>query len=117
MRNLVSALTLAIFAPLALAQSSNTATITFTAPTTLADGTALPAGSVLSYNVYQGEQGAAKTMVANIKGSPGSVTTGLATGKVYCFQVSAVLNGIEGQLSNEACKSFVAPGTVVIKVS
>lgn len=100
----------------AAAQAANTATITFTAPTALADGSAIPVGSVLSYNVYQGEKGAAKTKVATISASPGSVTTGLSTGKAYCFQLSAVLNGLEGAQSNEACKSFVPPGIFTITV-
>lgn len=116
MKRFASLLALTLLAASALAQSANTATITFSPPTTLADGTALPAGSALSYNVYQGEKGAAKVKVATISASPGSIASGLSTGKAYCFELTAVLSGLESVHTNEACKSFIPPGVFTITV-
>lgn len=111
----VAALLAACALPVA-AQSANTATITFAPPSTLADGTAMPSGAALTYNVYQGIKGQAKAKVATISASPASVATGLSTGNAYCFELTSVLNGLESARSNEGCKSFIPAGTFTITV-
>ncbi|HEY4355636.1 MAG TPA: hypothetical protein VGN16_07820 [Acidobacteriaceae bacterium] len=95
----------------------NTATITFSAVTTYTDGTAI-AGPV-TYNVYQGAKGStAKVKVGTITTINTSVSSGLLTGQEYCFEVTAVAGGVEGDHSNEGCKKFIGtPGTVVITVT
>lgn len=117
MKHLALFLALAFLSVFASAQAAPTATITFSPPTAYADGTPIAAGTVLSYNLYQGEKGAAKTKVGSVT-SPTTVTTGLQVGKSYCWAVSAVANAVEGALSDEACKSFPfpAPGKITITV-
>jgi len=88
-----------------LAQTTNTATLTWGAVTARTDGS--PLGGSATYQVYQGLQGATKTKV----GSPISLTTltintGLSGGRTYCWQVSTVVGTEESALSNEACKTF-----------
>jgi ABC-type nitrate/sulfonate/bicarbonate transport system substrate-binding protein len=107
---------LTLFAATAYAQAANTATVSFSPPTTMADGSAIPNPALLSYGIYLGEQGAAKTKVTISNGSPVPITSGLTTGKTYCVQVTAIIGGLESAMSNEACKSFIPPSPVVIKV-
>lgn len=101
-----------------LAQSANTATISFTRPTTYADGSPLDAATPVTYNLYQGLQGQPKTKVATISTTASTVTTGLLGGKTYCWTVSAVANSLEGAQSVEGCKTFpqAAPSQVTITV-
>lgn len=98
------------------AQEPRQARITFTAPTQYVDGSAIDAE--LTYRVYQGEKGQPKVQVATIGGSPATISTGLQAGKEYCWEVTAVANGVESARSNEGCKSFPysAPEPVIITV-
>lgn len=100
------------------AQEPRVATITFNAPTKYVDGTDIAPGTVITYKLFQGAKGGEKTHVADIDGSPVTVDTGLQPGET-CWQVSAVANGVESDLSNEACKTFAWPATepVVITVT
>lgn len=117
MKRITLFLLLALASFLAVAQTAPTATITFSAPTTYADGSAIPTGVALTYNLYQGAKGATKPKVGSVS-SPATITTGLLAGQSYCWQVSAVANGIEGALSDEGCKTFPfsAPGKITITV-
>jgi len=91
----------------AFAQAANTATLTWVAPTTYVDGT--PVTAVLTYNIYQGVQGAAKTKSPTpVSGLTTTISTGLLSKTTYCWQVSASDGAVEGALSNEACKTFPA---------
>lgn len=96
-----------------------TATITFPAPTTNTDGTAL--ATPLTFNVYQSSAPGTEVKVASaLKGSPITVSTGLTTKATFYFKVSVTdANGNESALSNEVCKSFPAsvPGSVTITIS
>lgn len=116
---LISAL--AAFALPALA--ANTATITFPASTTYSDDTPYPAGSVVTYNLWQGVKGAPKVKIGAFS-SGGSITTGLLTGQEYCWDVTTVVKvtstgpTLESPHSVEGCKNFVgSPGVVVITVT
>ena len=107
----------------AFAQAVNTATISFTAPTARVDTT--PIVGTVSYKVYQGVKGAAKTVVGTITTTGLTINTGLASGSEYCWQVTATetlagVSGPESARSNEACKAFApgsAPGVVTITVT
>jgi hypothetical protein len=72
---------------------------------------------VLSYKLFQGGKGAAKTQVATIDKSPVTINTGLQPGET-CWELVVVANGVESERSNEACKSFAFPATekVIITV-
>jgi len=106
---------LALFAAPALAQ--NTATLSFTAPTVDAEGG--PIVGTLSYKVYQGLKGQTKTLAATITTTAHTVSSGLQSGREYCWQVSAIqtvdaVPSAESALSAEACKRFpVAPSAPV----
>ena len=91
--------------------SSDTATFTWTAPTTFTDGTTIPTSDVITYDTFVGTAG---------KGSePGGPTaaglsvltwigSGYAPGTTVCGVVTAIVNGVMSSPSNEACKSFPA---------
>ena len=104
------------------ALGANTATITFSPSTTYTDGTAYPAGAVVTYDLYQGAKGAAKVKVGAFT-SGGSITTGLLTGNEYCWDVVTVVKigtaaAAQSDHSVEGCKNFVGvPGVVTITVN
>lgn len=106
----------------AAAYAANTATITFSPSTGYSDGTAYPSGAVVTYDLYQAPKGATKVKVGTVV-SGGSISTGLATGVEYCWDVVTVVKigtapATESIHSNEACKAFVgAPGVVTITVT
>ena len=100
------------------ASAQNQATISYTRPTTYANGTALDAATAVTYNLYQGIKGQAKSKVATVGAVTTTVNVGLQSGVSYCWTVSVVANGIEGDQSLEGCKdfSFGKPSTVTIIV-
>ena len=96
------------------------AVLTWTAPTTNLDGSAITA--TLTYNVYQAVQGAILVKVQSaVATTTETLTAGLTAGSIQCFAVSAIANGVESAQSNTACVAipFPTPGvptqiTVVI---
>lgn len=114
------ALVLMALAGIATAQVVRQATVTFAAPTKYTDGSSIPAGTAITYRVYQGSKGQAnKPLIGTITTTSATVSAGLQAGTEYCWQVSAVINGQESALSNEACKSFpaLAPEAVTITIT
>ena len=89
--------------------AANQVELAWTAVSSYADGTPLPSGTAVSYNVYQGVCGAAKTKVASLTAVTTTLTAGLANGSEYCWQVSSTANGMESGLSNEVRKAFPFP--------
>lgn len=105
-----------LLAGVAFAQSANTATIEFTAPTKRLDNSTIT--GPLSYKVYQGIKGQAKTAVGTITTTSSTITTGLVGGSEYCWQVSASEGtGPESALSNEACKAFALAGVTPVTIT
>ena len=98
------------------AQEPRTAVISFDAPTEYIDGTPIAPGTVIEYRVYQGAKGSGKPQVATITGTSTTINTGLQPGET-CWQVSAVANGRESDLSNEGCKTFEFPATKAITIT
>jgi hypothetical protein len=110
MKHALSVLILVLLSSFAVAQNAvaaNQAVISFTAPTTYTDGT--PITAVLSYGVYQALQGQPKVKVATVLTTTSTITTGLLSGKTYCWQVTAIDGAQESAMSNEACKTFAPP--------
>lgn len=105
---------------LAMPAHSDTAVISFAAPTVYTDGASIPAGTAISYGVYQEVKGdpLPKVKVATITQTTTTITTGLVGGTEYCFHVTAIVAGQESVPSNEACKlmALPIPGAVTITV-
>lgn len=110
-----------LFASVAAAQMTNprTATITFSPVTTYTDGSVIPVTVSVSYRIYQGVRGSAKTLVATITAPTTTISTGLQPGVEYCFQASAAAGGVESALTNEGCKLMppLTPSSFTIIVS
>jgi fibronectin type 3 domain-containing protein len=128
MKNWIVGLALLMMAGLAHAQTTcvvgaagtaPTASITFVAPTTNTDSTAI--ATPLTYNLYQSTTTGTEVKTATgIKGAPLVVATGLLDGVTYYWKITVVdANGNESALSNEVCKKFPAgvPGAVTITVT
>lgn len=119
-RILFAAVALVLIASQALAVEP--AVITFTAVTKYTDGTDIPAGTAISYNIYQGLQGQPKVKIANITTTGTTITTGLLPGSTYCFAATAVTAaGVEGAQSADtstSCKLTpqLVPGSIVVTV-
>lgn len=109
------------FVSVAAAQTTNprTATITFLPVTTYTDGSVIPSTVPVTYRIYQGVKGQAKTIVATITAPTTTINTGLLPGVEYCFQGSANTGGVESALTNEACKLMppLTPSSFTITVS
>lgn len=98
-------------------QEPRTATISFTKPVLYIDGSAIAAGTTVTYNVYQGVKGSTnKPKVATITGTATTINTGLQPGET-CWQVTAVANGVESAMSNEACKTFAWPAIEAVTIT
>jgi hypothetical protein len=83
---------------------------TLTAPTQYTDGTTIASSAAISYRVYQGAKGStSKALVGTITSTSTTINSGLQAGQEYCWQVTAVINGVESAQSNEGCKSFAFP--------
>lgn len=99
---------------LALAQTSRTATLHWSAVTQTVAGD--PVTGAITYNVYQGAKGS--TSKAKVKTGVSPLTfavTGLPVGET-CFNVSAqTAVNAEGGLSSEACKSFSPDPTATVQ--
>lgn len=113
---------LAFFASAALLAQAippPSAILTWTAPTTYSDGTAIPATVAITYNVYQGLTATTLVKVATgVTGLTNTITTGLSDGVTYFWSITAVAGGLDGAQSNVGTKAFaaVAPGTVTLTV-
>jgi len=101
---------------IANAQTARTATITFAKPTKYIDGTDIAPNAVVTYRLYQGARGEQKTQVTEFTGTATQVNSGLQPGEM-CWQVSAVANGKESELSNEGCKTFEFPATEPVTIT
>lgn len=95
------------------------AALSWVAPTTYTNGAAIPAGTVITYNVYQGATGAETLLSSGVSALTFSATTGLTSGSTVCWEVTAVIAGVESSRSNEACKTFPSvpspPASLTVK--
>lgn len=117
------ALVLALAACSVGAQTTrNSATWSWTAPTTFVDGTSIPSTDAITYNLYIGTAGkGSEPATATQTGITGTsaTTSGYAAGAVVCLEATAVVNGVESARSSEACKAFPdvpnPPANVAVK--
>lgn len=102
MKRILTFLGLALWSSLSLA--ANQAVLAWGAVTKDVEGNSITG---VTYTVYQGVQGQPKAKTGSpVSATTVTITSGLSSGRTYCWQVSASANGVEGALSNEACKSF-----------
>lgn len=99
--------------------SAPSAEISFDPSTHYTDGTAIPSDKIVAYDLYQGVKGEEKLLVATITETATTVTTGLQYATEYCWHVIAVVDQVQSEPSNEACKQMgpaPAPNPVTITV-
>jgi hypothetical protein len=104
---LLGTLGLLLLSGVSFAQAAPSAALSYAAPTTNTDGSAITAP--LSYNIYQGLTGALVKVQSAVAGLSVTITTGLTAGTTQCFAVTAVENGVEGAQSNTACVAIPKP--------
>lgn len=105
-------LLLAAFCALAAgaACAAPSAVASWTAPVAYTDATPIVTGTAVTYNLYQGVQGAALVKVqSTIAAATVTVTAGLTAGTTQCFAVTAVVGGVESAQSNAACAAVPLP--------
>jgi len=86
-----------------------TASLNWSAPTTYTTGTAIPAGTAITYSVYEGSSATtlgATPVQSGVTATSVSLSSGFVAGQTYCFAVSATANGLSGAQSNVACKTM-----------
>jgi hypothetical protein len=114
---LIFAALAALFLATALAQSGTavtktvgeTATLSWTAPTTYTDGTAIPSTVTITYNVYEATQAVGTNCssptysttptVAAVSALTYTLPAYTATG-VYCYALTAETSGMQSALTN-----------------
>jgi hypothetical protein len=78
-----------------------------------------PANDNPTFTVYQGLQGQPKTAGPTTTAKTLTISAGLASGKTYCWAVTASVGANESLPSNEACKTFppipATPATLTAK--
>jgi hypothetical protein len=86
-------------------------TLTFTPPTTNADGT--PLTLPITYSVYQGTTSGGEVKVGSgLSGSPITLNTGLVIGSTYYVYLEVVDTNGSSVASTEVCKTFPASTAV-----
>jgi hypothetical protein len=85
-------------------------TVNYTAPTQYIDGTPIPAGTVITYNVYAGTAGPASETLAqtNVRFSS-ALLSGYTAGQTVYIEVTALVNGVESPRSAEVSVAVKAP--------
>lgn len=110
MNKIIVLLTLVAVALLASPAHAGTGTaqLSWTAPASYTDGSAIPAGTAITYNVYTGLS--ASSMAKKLSGVSlkSASFTGLDNGATTYFYVTAVVAGIEGAKSAIVSKAIPA---------
>lgn len=85
------------------------AAVTWTAPTGYTDGTTIAAADKITYNLYAGAKGAEVLLQSGLTAPPANIPA--QPGVEVCGEVTAVVNGVESDRSNEGCttKPFPKP--------
>lgn len=79
--------------------------LTWTNPTTFTDGSTIPAGDLVSVQVFRKVDSGAYSLYQTVPIATSYVDADLPTG-TYCYRVAVVRsNGLASAQSNEACKT------------
>jgi hypothetical protein len=84
----------------------NVANLSWTAVTTYDDSA--PLADPVTYNVYAGRQGSAKSRVATGLTTTAITRTAIPLG-IWCWNVTAVVKGVESVASDDVCKDVKQP--------
>lgn len=104
----LSLLLAALVAPAVLSAQWDQAQLDWSSPTKFVDGSLIPSGSTISYNLYAARRGETKTVIQSGITQTGMLRTGIPAGD-WCWQLTAVVNGVESDRSVEVCKKIVQP--------
>jgi len=84
-------------------------TVACTAPTKFTDGTSIPAGTTITYNLYGALQGQSKVLLTPTPlATCQSVRTSVKPG-TQCYEATAIIGGIESAHTLETCVAVAAP--------
>lgn len=89
--------------------ASLTATLSWTAPTAYTNGTAIQAGTVITYSVYQGTSPttiSSSPIETAIPATSVTLTAGFSPGATYCWSVTDVIAGYESAKPTPVCKTM-----------
>lgn len=97
---------------------SNSADLSWVAPTAYTDGSALPAAQIGAFRIYQGTSPTSLARVAEVAGTVRAATRGgLAVGTHYFAVTAVTVNGTESALSAVGSKVIeLAPNPPVLTV-
>jgi hypothetical protein len=102
------ALLAALAAPVALGAQWDQVQLDWSSPTRFADGSLIPSTSTISYNLYAARKGETKTVIVSGIKDTGMLRTGIPVGE-WCWQLTAVVGGVESDRSAEVCKRIAQP--------
>jgi hypothetical protein len=108
-----AAFLIAVFGAGAVMSQTVTDTLSWTAPSTRVDGSALTAAEIASYKVYSGAvAGGPKTLLATVTTLGTTSARGSNPVGTRCYDVTTVdSTGLESAHSVEACKTVTGPPT------
>jgi hypothetical protein len=92
---------------LPLTASAADLTMSWSPVTTYDDGTPLPAGAIVTYNVYGGIQGQPRVL-KDTTTATSETRKNIQLGVTTCYHVTAVVAGQESLPSNDLCNTPVA---------
>lgn len=98
----------ALVAPAVLGAQWDQVQLDWSSPTKFVDGSLIPSGSTISYNLYAARRGETKTVIQSGITSTGMLRTSIPVGE-WCWQLTAVVGGIESDRSVEVCKKIAQP--------
>lgn len=98
----------ALVAPVALSAQWDQVQLDWSSPTKFVDGSLIPSGSTISYNLYAARKGETKTVIVSGIKDTGMLRTGIPVGE-WCWQLTAVIGGVESDRSPEVCKRIAQP--------
>lgn len=82
-------------------------TVAWLPPTTYVDGTVIPSGTAITYNLYGALKGAPKTAV--LTGFVGLSSIQAVTPGNWCYAITSVVASVESSPTTEICSIMTAP--------
>lgn len=105
MKKIVILLLMGLCLRQAEAQTPQTVTVTWGKISTYTDGTAIPAASPITYQLYVGASGSEVAYKTPVTSPPYVLNPTPAPGTSFCVQVTATVGGVESVKSAEVCNT------------